>query len=39
MYKYICKAGTYSSDSLFGLLWEIFKHRLWHLKTHGKWMD
>ena len=20
-------------------MWEILKHRTWHLFTHGKWMD
>ena len=39
MYKYECNAGTYESDTLIGLLWERFKHKLWHLRTHGKGMD
>ena len=39
MYKYECNAGTYESDTLIGLLWERFKHKLWHLRKHGKWMD
>ena len=39
MYKYKCKAGVYESDTLFGLLWEMFRHRLWHLRKHGRWMD
>lgn len=39
MYKYECKTGVYESDTLVGLLWEMFTHRLWHLKEHGKWMD
>ena len=39
MYKYECKAGVYKSDTLFGLLWEMFTHRLCHLRKHGKWMD
>ena len=39
VYKYECKAGTYESDTLIGLLWERFTHKLWHLKEHGKWMD
>jgi len=39
MYKYECKAGVYESDTLVGLLWERFKHKLWHLRTHGKWID
>ena len=28
MYKYECKAGIYESDTLVGLLWERFKHKL-----------
>ena len=39
MYKYVCKAGLYESDTLIGLLWEIFKHRMWHLIKHNRWMD
>jgi len=39
MYKYECDAGVYESDTLFGLLWEMFTHRLWHLRKHGRWMD
>ena len=36
---YKVPAGTYESDSMVGLLWEIFKHRTWHLFKHGKWID
>ena len=32
-------AGTYESDSLLSLLWEVFTHRLWHLWKHRRWMD
>ena len=39
MYRYTCEAGHYESDTLFGLILEIFKHRLWHLFKHGKWID
>ena len=39
MYRYDCKVGYYESDSLFGLVWEMFKHRFWHLVKHGRWMD
>ena len=39
MYKYECSAGVYESDTLFGLLWEMLKHRFWHLRKHGRWMD
>ena len=35
MYKYECKAGVYESDTLFGLLWEMFRHRLWQ----GGWIE
>ena len=31
--------GTYSSDNIFGLLWEVFTHRCWHLFKHGRWID
>ena len=39
MYRYDCKVGFYESDSYIGLMWEIAKHRLWHLWEHEKWMD
>ena len=39
MYSYTCEVGFYESDSYIGLMWEILKHRTWHLFTHGKWMD
>ena len=39
VFKYECNAGTYESESFIGLLWEIFKHRCWHLWKHGKWID
>ena len=38
-YKYTCDAGEYTSDSLWGLIFEILKHRTWHLFKHGKWID
>jgi len=31
--------GMYESDTLLGLLLEIFRHRLYHLFRHRKWMD
>ena len=31
--------GEYESDSLFGLVWEVFKHRCWHLWNHRRWVD
>ena len=39
MYRYECEVGFYESDYYIGLMWEILKHRTWHLFTHGKWMD
>ena len=39
MYRYDCEVGFYESDYYIGLMWEILKHRTWHLFTHGKWMD
>ena len=36
---YNVPAGTYESDTLMGLLWEVFKHRCWHLWKHRRWMD
>ena len=39
MYRYDSGAGFYESDYYIGLMWEILKHRTWHLFTHGKWMD
>ena len=32
-------AGTYEAESLWTLFLEIIKHRFYHLKNHGKWMD
>ena len=38
-YRLIVPEGLYESDSLIGLLLEVFRHRLDHLVKHGKWMD
>jgi hypothetical protein len=38
-YKYTCDAGEYTAESFWGLVWEILKHRTWHLFKHGKWID
>ena len=38
-FKLICDAGIYEADSLTDIVIEVIKHRFWHLKTHGKWMD
>ena len=37
--RYDVPAGSYESNSLFGLVWEVLKHRTWHLFKHGRWMD
>ena len=36
---YKVPAGKYTSDSLMGLVWEVFKHRTWHLIKHRRWKD
>jgi hypothetical protein len=39
-FKLIVKdAGVYKCDSLVSLIIEVLKHRFWHLRTEGKWMD
>lgn len=38
-YKLVVKDGEYYANSLLELYWEVIKHRFWHLKTDGKWMD
>lgn len=38
-FKLTCDAGIYEADTLCGILIEVLKHRFWHLRTHGKWMD
>ena len=38
-YTLLVSAGTYTSDSLFGLFVEVMKHRLFHLKRGDGWMD
>ncbi len=39
VYKLEVEAGTYSSDSLMGLLYSVFSHRMYHLIKYGKWED
>jgi len=34
-----CPAGEYSAPSLGRLLWEIVKHRTWHLLLGDGWVD
>ena len=38
-YTLTVPAGTYSSNNIFSLMWEVFTHRLWHLWKHRRWMD
>lgn len=38
-YKLIVEAGYYEADTLIGLLWEVFKHRLWHYRQGHGWVD
>tara|TARA_Y100001963_G_C6520176_1_gene326181 strand:+ start:130 stop:252 length:123 start_codon:yes stop_codon:yes gene_type:complete len=38
-YKLIVNVGSYQSDSLIGLLFEITKHRLKHLFNGDGWVD
>ena len=37
--KLIVKEGSYEADTLWGIIIEVLKHRFWHLRKHGKWMD
>tara|TARA_Y100000590_G_C15039693_1_gene758384 strand:+ start:213 stop:377 length:165 start_codon:yes stop_codon:yes gene_type:complete len=38
-YNLLVDDGVYTSDSLIGLLWEVFKHRCWHLNRGDGWVD
>jgi hypothetical protein len=38
-YEYHCDAGSYSADSLLGLLREIVTHRFWHWRRGDGWVD
>ena len=38
-FTYTVPNGTYYANSIWGLLWEVYTHRLRHLFTHGRWMD
>ena len=38
-YELRVPAGTYSSDNIFSLMWEVFTHRLEHLIKHKRWID
>ena len=36
---YTVSNGVYYANSIWGLMWEVYTHRLWHLFKHGRWMD
>ena len=36
---YTVSNGVYYANSIWGLMWEVYTHRLWHLFRHGRWMD
>lgn len=38
-FKLNTEVGTYEADTFFGIVVEVLKHRFWHLRKHGKWMD
>ena len=38
-YTLLVDGGAYFSDTVIGLLWEMFKHRLEHLRRDNIWMD
>ena len=38
-YKLIVKTGSYKSNSLIGLFFEMTRHRLWHLFNGDGWVD
>ena len=38
-YQLIVPTGTYSADNIFGLMWEMTKHRFWHWRKGHGWMD
>ncbi len=38
-YRLECKAGWYEADSLTGLAWYVFTHRLGHLLRGDGWVD
>jgi hypothetical protein len=38
-YTLIVDTGAYFSDSIFGLFWEMTKHRFQHLMGGDGWMD
>jgi len=40
-YKYnlVVSAGNYYANSIPGLLWAVFTHRVWHLSQGHGWID
>lgn len=38
-FKLLVGDGYYEHDTLLGLAWIIFKHRLWHLRRGDGWID
>lgn len=36
---YTVPAGSYEARTITGLVWQVLKHRTWHLFKHGKWID
>jgi hypothetical protein len=38
-FKLIVPEGTYEANSLVRLIYEVLKHRFWHLRNDGRWMD
>ena len=38
-YTLLVGNGVYFADSLFGLFWEMAKHRFWHWREGHGWMD
>jgi len=39
MWTYENENGCYEADYLIPLLWQIFKHRTWHLFRGDGWID
>ena len=37
--KLIVPEGEYEADTLLGLVWEVLKHRTWHLFQGHGWVD
>ena len=38
-YQLKVPAGIYTDNNIFGLMWEVLKHRFSHLVKHRRWMD